>query len=389
MHIRLHGDFGTYDISNDICVAQEKRIDLANFVKIKDNQEVWLEAVVKWGSNQTARERFIYKKESNNNACYSISGSTLINKLSYNDTSKVGVLLSAPARQDDLMNKIDNWKSNEKTACAWPGILKSEIVSGLNKIVELYFSTNRYVDHQHLGNQPDILYSGVCQGNAPICGPVVAMFCLAKLNINTFVDVVISLYETGSLMGYKVPSKLRNQGKKANNIEDLYECYPKEVSNVCWMFQSSLAQKESIFPIKLEDLYSNKCILMHTRHEEMVDDVKFMFNATDIKQQKLVSWSSKSKALNNLNDWKQCLSNSGLVLWEMHADALQNVRDNINKFYTHVDVHDLHWVVVSKVVQTAMDVTIDLHSWGKLYRITVSHDEFQKMSYSALMFISK
>lgn len=70
--------------------------------------------------------------------------------MSYNDTSKVGVLLSAPARQDDLMNKIDNWKSNEKTACAWPGILKSEIVSGLNKIVEFYFSTNRYVDHQHL-----------------------------------------------------------------------------------------------------------------------------------------------------------------------------------------------------------------------------------------------
>jgi len=245
----------------------------------------------------------------------------------------------------------------------------------------VYYDTNKYTDYQAGGK-----VSYIDQGkNFNICGPVAIMFALAKYNISTFADVIIQLYETGSLMGYNVPSDLRNLEKNTNRIEEKYKCDKDSIANVCWMFQSSLAQKESIFGITL----NSTCISLHTRFGEMIDNVNFAFNATNVKHQSLVAWSTTNKAINNLNEWEQYLKNFGMVLWEMHGDALNNIVNGTNNSYTHIDVHDLHWVVVTNFEKTEKYVTIDLHSWGKLYRITVSHSEFQKMSYSAILFINK
>lgn len=382
--IRIHGSFGSHDISSDICISEEKRIDLTDYAKIANGNDVWLEVVVKGGTNNTARERFIYQKTSDNKACYSISGATLTNSLSYKGIYKVCTVPSISVLKDSIMNKIRDW-ANRNTS-VWAGIEKKEIVEGLKLIVEKYYSTNKYTVHQTDYQSGGPVCTYIDQGTGfSICGPVAIMFALAKYNISTFVDVIIQLYETGSLMGYNVRSDLRNLEKDNNKIEEKYSCDDPDIANVCWMFQSSLAQKESIFGITL----NSTAISLHTRFGEMKDNVNFVFNATNVKQQLLAAWSTTSKAINNLNEWEQYMKNSGMVLWEMHSDALDNIVKGTNKFYTHIDVHDLHWVVINDFKKTDKDVTIDLHSWGKLYRITVSHSEFQKMSYSALLFINK
>lgn len=380
--IRVHGDFGSRTINNDICVCQERRVDLST-CGVREGDEVWLEAVVVGGSYKTGKERFIYRKSSDNRICYSISGSTLINSLHYNDVCKVGVVPAVAPSDNEITKKINDWTNDRKTACAWPGIEKNEIVDGLNILKEHYFSSNGY--------RNGVCYTGIDQGRGfPTCGAVAAMFALARLNFGTFVDVVIDLYETGSLMGYKVPVRLRNLESKENKVEEKYKCTTAGISNVCWMFQGSLAQKESIFDVKLDDLLdSDRNIKMHTRFEEMADNVDFMFNATNVKKQKLINWSTTAKAKNNLAEWERCLNNSGTILWEMHSDGLNNAAYNKNSYYNHVDLVDLHWVVVTRIERSAQEVTLDMHSWGKIYRITISYDEFQKMAYSALLFESR
>ena len=398
--IRVHGGSGAYNVSSDILVCQEKRVDLADANGIiKDGDEVWLETVVRGGANNKAIERYTYRRTSDNKACYSISGATQTNTLSYNGTYKVGVKPSTMATYDNVKNKIDNW-DQKRTSCAWPGILKKEIVGGLKKIADYYFNmTTQYLKYQWLGKENTFYYSGIPQGKRfQTCGPVAVMFSLVKLNISTFVDVVTTLYETGSLMGYNVPSKLRNLESNTNNVEEKYRCYnpyidgdDPDLANVCWMFHASLAQKESILSIIMDAEWecfdkAERAIRMHTRHDEMEDDVNFVFNAINVKHQGLVTWSSVSKALSNLDEWNRYLNNSGVVLWMMHSTALNNIIDKENKGYNHVELLDLHWVAVTRVQKTASDVTIDLHSWGRLYRITVSHSEFQKMTYLAVLF---
>ena len=391
--VRIHGGSSSYNFSNDICVTQEKRFDLADaFGTIKNGDEIWLETVVRGGANKTAPQRFVFQRTADSKACYTISGSTQINSLSYQGVFKVGVLPSTPATFNGITNKISDW-NNKRTACAWPGINKSEVVNGLKKIADCYFNkSQKYTSFFWLGKSGTTVFSGVDQGSGfQTCGPVAVMFSLVKLNISTFIDVITTLYETGSLMGYKVPGNLRNLESNTNKIENKYPCSDNDLANVCWMFQASLAQKESLLDIVIDAAWSSfdraeRAIRMHTRHDEMEDDVNYVFNAMNVKHQGLITWSTTSKALNNLDEWIQYLNNSGVVLWMIHSDALKNLTDGKNRFYTHVDVHDLHWVAVTNVQKTATNITIDLHSWGKLYRITVSHSTFQAMSYLAVLF---
>ena len=105
--IRIKGALGSYDVSQDICNGQEKTIDLANAVGIiKDGDVVWLEVVVKGDSDITAKQRFVFRKNSEKRVCYSIKTNiiskkknranadnpqiltTLINSLSYKKTDK-------------------------------------------------------------------------------------------------------------------------------------------------------------------------------------------------------------------------------------------------------------------------------------------------------------
>jgi molybdopterin converting factor small subunit len=382
--IRVRSCSGSRTVTQDICVAQERRYDLANAVStLKDGDEVWLEAVVKGGANKTGRQRFIYRRSSDNKALYTISGTTQINSLSYNGLFKVGVAPWASVSYSDTINKIDKW-DKKQTACAWPGILKREIVDGLKEIARRYFIvTNKYTTFRNCNNSSTDYQSGIDQGSGfPICGPVAVMFYLAKLNISTFVDTVTALYETGSLMGYSVPYSLRKIEKDGNKIEKKYECSDDNIANVCWMFEASLAQKESILDIELEA----SSVKMHTRHDEMEDDVNYVFNASSVKHQGLATWSTVDKAMSNLDEWTNYLKDYGTVFWLMHSTELKNIRDKNHKSYNHVDVPDLHWVVVLDVRRNGSDVTICLHSWGNLYSITVSRSTFQKMSYLAVLF---
>ena len=85
--IRVKGGSASFE-SGSFPVGQERTLDLAGAGgKINDGDTVYLEAVVKLGKNNTASERFIYRKTSNKKARYSIKGAPLSNSLSYNGIS--------------------------------------------------------------------------------------------------------------------------------------------------------------------------------------------------------------------------------------------------------------------------------------------------------------
>ena len=83
--IRVKGGSASYNLDKNITLGQEKTVDLADAVgKIKDGDQVYLEVVVTAGKNNKAKERFVYRKNSCNRALYSIKGTILSNKLTYN-----------------------------------------------------------------------------------------------------------------------------------------------------------------------------------------------------------------------------------------------------------------------------------------------------------------
>lgn len=102
--IRVKGGSSSYNGSN-FPVGQERSVDIADAVgKVKDGDTVYLEAVVKAGKNKTAKERFIYRKKSNKEACYAIKGTTLSNSLSYKGLNNKYDLIAQPIRWISLKN---------------------------------------------------------------------------------------------------------------------------------------------------------------------------------------------------------------------------------------------------------------------------------------------
>ncbi len=95
--IRVKGGSASYNLDKNITLGQEKTVDLADAVgKIKDGDQVYLEVVVTAGKNNKAKERFVYRKNSCNRALYSIKGTILSNKLTYNGIETKAVSQPAP-----------------------------------------------------------------------------------------------------------------------------------------------------------------------------------------------------------------------------------------------------------------------------------------------------
>ncbi|SIN96167.1 PLAT/LH2 domain-containing protein [Fibrobacter sp. UWB11] len=302
-------------------------------------------------------------------------------KVTLTPTSVISPTPSDPNSKENLLKKINDWNSS-RTNCAWPGIPKKNVKAGLEKIVELYFGeTEEYTVFRDCGGSNKKNYkTGIDQGNGfSICGPVAVMFYLAKLNMVRLIDIVTTLYEYGYLLTYHVSESLRTL-KDNDKIGTLYKCNFKEVADVCWMIQSSLADKEAVGSVDFDSSF----LTLHTRLEELVDDVEFIFNAKKIKKQS--SWSIVRDANKNFEEWMKYLKDGGAVFWCMHSTALKNEIDGKNNDYGHLELSDLHWVVVLGAKKFTNGVHISLHSWGKLYKISVTVAQFQKMSYDALLF---
>ena len=95
VRMRIHGSGVYYDSGQIVGVPilnKEKTVDLADAVgKIKDGDEVWLEANVIGGINKKAEQRFVYRKSSGNKAGYSIKGTnnnTTGNQTTANDEER-------------------------------------------------------------------------------------------------------------------------------------------------------------------------------------------------------------------------------------------------------------------------------------------------------------
>lgn len=71
----------TYKDTKDICVNNTNSLDLKEIKGLKDGDSVRLLAFVRFGKDHKASEKFIYQEDSNYVASYTVSGTTLNNKL--------------------------------------------------------------------------------------------------------------------------------------------------------------------------------------------------------------------------------------------------------------------------------------------------------------------
>ncbi|MDO5442575.1 MAG: hypothetical protein Q4G10_02765 [Bacteroidia bacterium] len=249
--IKIHSASGSYTSKHYIPALKYHRVDLVTLGKFKDGEEVWMETLIKGGHCNTTEQRFTYSSDSDAKACFRIEGTTTNNSDEYVGTYKIGVLPHEPITEEKITAKIDAWENKKNTPCAWTGIKKEFVVEALRTYADRYFGrTKEYSEYF----QP----TEIEQGPYPFCGPLAIMFYLAKLNFSTFIDTIIQLYEDGHLMGYRAPKKLRELGKLnkngQNNIDEYFESKcSHETRNTNWMFLASLAQKEAIFDIKLQN----------------------------------------------------------------------------------------------------------------------------------------
>ncbi|MDO5442574.1 MAG: hypothetical protein Q4G10_02760 [Bacteroidia bacterium] len=129
----------------------------------------------------------------------------------------------------------------------------------------------------------------------------------------------------------------------------------------------------------------------HTRHSEMKELIKFVFNVTDIKFQSVDDWSLTSgKHKTRLKEWVKRLDEpGGVIFWEMHGFNIFNKHYGTDYTYHHRSLLDLHWVPVWKVERKVVDdedrVWATFHSWGKCYNDNYSLERLHKVTYDAFM----
>lgn len=383
--IRIKKGTSDYEVLKDIPVGQSLRIDLANYDSLIGNgQRIQLEAYVSGGTDNLAAECFEYQKSGRMNAVYQISGTTLDNTLTLKSVYAMplpGPALDAATRES-LEQQLDEWERDGSTRSAWRDITKAQVVKGLKAILGYHFDfIEKKTPIEELGNPAsEECLSGIDQGaDFPICGPVAAMFLFQHYDIRAFVPAIIKLYEKGDLLGHPVPSALR---EASCNIGPTYRCHGG-AAEVCWMFQASLAQQKTPLTVKPEP----NSVTMGAFLTKEKSYIKLLFNAHDIKRQTYTGFGIASKALENLKEWQSYLADSGAIIWNMHGTALENLRDGTDNHYLRSGRLDLHLVPVINVHQiTADDVTLDVASWGHLWRIKVKHEEFRKMTVTALLF---
>lgn len=263
---------------------------------------------------------------------------------------------------------VTKWK-DAPLVSAWPEMGKNSIAEGLGILINARY--NGYSLNS---------ITRISQGCYPICGPAAIMFALAKKNIDSLVKIIIELYETGKIGSWSVPKKLREYDANFkvffgdNNSHDEFD---KNYCRVNWMFNASLAQKESnvssIVPASTK-IYNN--LTMHTSSDEMRRHINFMLNPQKIQEQSDWSWKGTVKRsvqniLPYLDKWKECLKKSGTVFWLMHAGVLEG------KCTWHFKISDLHWVVVLEVVTDEDSVSLLIHTWGEIKRLTLTLKQFR------------
>lgn len=370
--IRVQGDSGTY-VSESLLAGQELKVNLRAIKEIKNGEKFWVEVAVLGGDDAVGRHLFTCGYTSDDKVRYTISGTTKNNKLTYDGIFKVGGKEIAPTPYGQIREKIENWAHSHSGKSAWPGITVEQVRLGLNRLVFCQEYTNGYT--VFTPNRP-FPCSGVIQGDDyPICGPVAVMFYLAKVNLNMLADVVMKLYDTGSLMGYNVPKRLRDASV---NVAEKYPC--GEAPEVNWMFQASLAQMETSLKIELVP----RVIKMFTAATEMKHMIKFVFNPLSLTE--LSAWGTTARAKKNLEAWISHMKDGGAIFWAMHATPLLNMSNGTHSGFAEGQLSDLHWVVVCGIKTRNDTVILDVHSWGQLMHLELPMKIFRQMSHTSILF---
>ena len=142
-----------------------------------------------------------------------------------------------------IETRISTWEKKECKS-VWPGIEKRDIVKGLRGLAKEYRSPRKGTFMVN-GKLNRIYELSVHPGNFNewMSGPAAVMYSSAKNNFLFFINLVITLYEEGTLGYFEVPEALR---KASTRIDQRFGGKYPELN---WMFQASLAQSCSGTPI--------------------------------------------------------------------------------------------------------------------------------------------
>lgn len=298
---------------------------------------------------------------------------------SIRDIKKPVITIGIPSLQgrNYSLNRITAWERKGNTT-AWPKIERHYIADGLRSITEAYYDTNKFSDEGEVH---------INQGQYPVCGPAALTFYLAKeKGIDRFVDMVTTLYETGKINNWVVPARLRKFDASPEKFWGVKGPFTNEELSTCrvnWMVMSSIAQKETAF--QFDPSKNNR--MMFTFVTEMQRDIEFLFGVKKTNIDRITSWATTDKAISNLSIWDKYLEKGGVVVWLMHGNALGNILYGNNDPYNHAKISDLHWVIVLDAKKSGKNVTIKLFTWGTINTITISQEDFRKMSYESLEFV--
>jgi len=374
--IRIHGDSDTW-LSKDIYAGRELSVDLFSISELKDIDRFWLEVCVSDGNDMFARQLLTFQTSAVEKALYTLSGNSKNNTLSFGGVHMVGCADPVHPTLSENIMKIQYWENHRTGNGAWPGFSAQHVANGLKGIVSCYDQSKGYTTL--FSAKPPFTSSGIIQGyDYPICGPVAVMFYLAKVNIRQFIDVITTLYDTGSLMGYKVPKHLRDSSA---NVSEKYRC--RTAPEVNWMFQASLAQMESVGKIELDP----SCIKMCTFVNEMERYIKFVFKAPTVRE--LSKWGTVKRVMKNLDEWIAHLNKGGVVFWLMNATLLSNIMHGEYERTWLGRISDQHWVVVLDAEIIDGNVRLRFHSWGDLWQLTLTPKVFRIISRTSFLFVVK
>lgn len=359
--------------SDSYNVNNMKTVKLQDHSVFKEGDTVWLEAFVVAGKNREAGERFIYKRNANTNAKYSVKGTTLItkNSLKFEGLEKLGGTVTQTVPTDPVEKAIYNFEKSSVAGC-WGKIMKQDVLNGIKHILKGTSATKLSLDeafNKVMNGTAKKKEDNLVQGSYPICGSVAVMYDFAHRYPEKFVKCVQDLYEKGCFEAVK--GQEISAGKKLRSYAVNYEKYAncdRNSSCVCWMFQATICQNMNVLFKDINPNFIKGSVTMSS----LYTGIKKM--CTKLLGYKNVSFKSSDRAsyiqktLKPL--WLEAIKKKGTIFMLYSA---HNFEDRTKKF----EASTWHWVPCYDFTFEGDNVSIVYHTWGSMRRsVSMPIEEF-------------
>lgn len=350
--------------SSSYRVHNMKTVNLKDYSIFKEGDTVWLEAYVVGGKNRLASEKFIFTRNANANAKYSVKGTTLItkNSLKFEGLEILKESTSETKPTDPVEKALYNFEKSSVAGC-WGKILKQDVVNGLKHILhgtDLIHVALNEAFNSVMNNSKNFANDNLIQGAYPICGSVALMYDFAHRNPEKFVKCVQDLYEKGyfeAVKGHEISASktLRSYAVNYNKYKNL----DRNSCCVCWMFQATICQNMNVIFKDIDPDFTSGAVTMSS----LYSGIKKM--CTNLLGYKKVSFKSPDRA-SYIKDtlkplWLEAIKKKGTVFMLYSAN---NFEDRTGKFQAAT----WHWVPCYDFTFQGDNLSIVYHTWGSMRR---------------------